>query len=74
METFAPGGVDATEICLGPLCTIVAQPVIAAQAPRTVAMHSCFNVKFPYVYQIWFPSFTGFQAGYARMSAWLPMP
>src|ERR1700743_2378059 len=49
METLAPGGVDATAICRGPLCTMVAQPASAAQA-STVAMQSCFNISLPLTY------------------------
>src|SRR5579862_6349296 len=46
METFAPGGVDATEISRGPLCTMVAHPVSTAEALTIVAKSTCLNIAF----------------------------
>jgi hypothetical protein len=47
METLAPGGVDATAIGLGPLCTMVAQPVMALHALNMATMDICLNMTTP---------------------------
>jgi hypothetical protein len=47
METFAPSGADATEIALGPLCTMVAQPLSAPHAPIVATKIIPFNIRSP---------------------------
>jgi hypothetical protein len=47
METFAPTGSDATEIALGPLCTMVAQPLIALHAPNVATKNILFSMLTP---------------------------
>src|ERR1700722_5392555 len=47
METFAPSGVDATEIALGPPCTMVAQPLSAPHAPIVASNNITFNIRSP---------------------------
>src|SRR6516162_2375916 len=47
METLAPAGVDETETARGPPCTMVAQPITAAQVPSTAPIDSSFSMTPP---------------------------
>ena len=47
MDTFAPAGVEAIGMFLGPLCTMVAQPETAAAAPSTTTTHIIRNIMAP---------------------------
>ena len=47
METFAPTGADATEIALGPLCTMVAQLLIVLHAAIVATAKIPFNIQPP---------------------------
>jgi hypothetical protein len=49
METFAPGGVEPTAIDLGPLCTMVAQPVSALHAPNNATTNIRLSMYLPFV-------------------------
>lgn len=59
METLAPGGVDATAIGLGPLCTMVAQPVMALHALNMANTDICLNMTTPVLGSIAFLSRRG---------------
>jgi hypothetical protein len=43
----SPAGAEATEIALGPLCTMVAQPLIGLHVPNVASKNIRFNMLPP---------------------------